>query len=162
MADMNRVNLIGRLTRDPELRSLPSGTSVCDLRLAFSERYKDGATGEWTERSNYVDVTVFGGQAEACSRYLEKGRPVGVDGRLRYEEWEDKNGGGKRSKHKVVADSVQFLGDGKHDGGGRREERPDADEDFRPAGAVAASDDTDIPFLWEGPRSWADRYHDAR
>ena len=97
---MNSVNLIGRLTRDPELRTTAGGTEVCGMRIAV-DRQAEGA--------DYVDVTAFGKLAEVCQQYLEKGRQVGVAGRLHYSEWEADDGS-KRSKHEVIAASVQFLG----------------------------------------------------
>src|SRR5262245_64232649 len=81
-ANINRVVLVGNLTRDPELRHTPSGTAVCSLRLAVNTRRKDAATGEWGEKPNYFDITVWGNQGENCAQYLSKGRPVAVDGRL--------------------------------------------------------------------------------
>ena len=86
--NINRVVLTGNLTRDPELRSIPSsGNSVCSLRVACNTRRKDGSTGEWVDKPNYFDVTVWGAQGENCAHYLEKGRPVAVDGRLEWREW---------------------------------------------------------------------------
>ena len=87
MANINRVILVGNLTRDPELRHTPSGTSVCKLRLAVNSRQKDASTGEWGEKPNYFDVTVWGNQGESCAQYLSKGRPVAVDGRLDWREF---------------------------------------------------------------------------
>jgi single-strand DNA-binding protein len=114
--NINRVVLTGNLTSDPELRSLPSGTSVCKLRVACNTRRKDGPTGEWVDKPNYFDVTVWGAQGENCARYLSKGRPVAIDGRLEWREWESE-GGGKRQAIDIIADAVQFLG-GRDDGGG--------------------------------------------
>ena len=114
MANINRVVLVGNLTRDPELRHTPSGTAVCSLRLAVNTRRKDGATGEWTEKPNYFDITVWGNQGENCAQYLAKGRPVAIDGRLEWREWEAQDGT-KRQAVEVIADSVQFLG-GRGDG----------------------------------------------
>ncbi|HZI91427.1 MAG TPA: single-stranded DNA-binding protein [Thermoleophilaceae bacterium] len=151
--NINRVILTGNLTRDPELSSLPSGTSVCSLRVACNSRRKD-ASGEWVEQPNYFDVTVWGAQGENCAQYLSKGRPVAIDGRLRWREWEAKDGSGKRQGVDIVADSVQFLGgrpDGEN-GGGRFTPQSDvpadtADFDRAPAGAGAgAGSDDDIPF----------------
>ena len=88
--NINRVIITGNLTRDPELRSLPSGTSVCSLRVACNTRRKDNSTGEWVDKPNYFDVTVWGAQGENCAQYLSKGRPVAVDGRLEWREWQDK------------------------------------------------------------------------
>src|SRR4051794_1105653 len=113
--NINRVVLTGNLTRDPELRSTPSGTSVCSLRIACNTRRKD-ASGEWVDKPNYFDVTVWGAQGENCATYLSKGRPVAVDGRLEWREWEDQQGN-KRQAVDIIADSVQFLGS-RDDGGG--------------------------------------------
>jgi single-strand DNA-binding protein len=90
--NINRVVLTGNLTRDPELRSLPSGMSVCSLRIASNTRRKDGASGEWVDKPNFFDITVFGAQGENCARFLAKGRPVAIDGRLEWREWTDKDG----------------------------------------------------------------------
>jgi len=106
---VNVVVLVGNLTRDPELRAMPSGTSVCRLGLAVNERTKDPATGEWGERPNYFDIDVFGAQGENCAQYLTKGRQVAVEGRLRWRSWETQEGQ-KRSAVSVVANSVQFIG----------------------------------------------------
>ena len=116
MANINRVVLVGNLTRDPELRHTPSGMAVCSLRLAVNTRRKDAATGEWTEKPNYFDITVWGNQGENCAQYLSKGRPVGVDGRLEWREWEAQDGS-KRQAVEVIADTVQFLGS-RGEGGG--------------------------------------------
>src|SRR5215211_2564792 len=105
---INSVVVTGNLTRDPELRSLPSGTSVCELRVAVNSRRK-GASGEWEDKPNYFDVTVWGAQGENCATYLSKGRPVAVQGRLDWREWEAKDGT-KRQAVQIIADSVQFLG----------------------------------------------------
>jgi single-strand DNA-binding protein len=105
---INRVVLLGNLTHDPELRSLGSGTAVCQLRIAVNDRIKDRASGEWTDYANYFDVTVFGPQGERCAQYLARGRQVAVDGRLRWRQWE--KDGQKRSKVEVAADTVQFVG----------------------------------------------------
>jgi single-strand DNA-binding protein len=107
--NINRVVITGNLTRDPELRSLPSGTAVCDLRVAVNTRRKDGE--EWVDKPNFFDVTVFGGQGEAVAQHLTKGRGVAVDGRLEWREWETKDGD-KRQAVDIIADSVQFLPSG--------------------------------------------------
>jgi single-strand DNA-binding protein len=147
-ANINRVVLVGNLTKDPELRHTPSGTAVCSLRLAVNTRRKDGATGEWTEKPNYFDITVWGNQGESCAQYLSKGRPVAVDGRLEWREW-DAQDGTKRQAVEIIADSVQFLGSREDGGGGtaQREYVPQGDvkadqSDFAPAGGA----DDDIPF----------------
>ena len=112
--DINRVTLVGRLTRDPELKHLPSGSAVLELGLAVNGRKQD-ATGEWVDKPNFFDVKVFGNQAEMLSQHLAKGRRIGVDGRLDWSSWESQDGG-KRSKVEVIAQSVQFL-DSRVDGG---------------------------------------------
>jgi single-strand DNA-binding protein len=106
---VNVVVLVGRLTRDPELRATSGGTSVCKLGLAVNERAKDPATGDWGERPNYFDIEVFGAQGENCAQYLTKGREVAVEGRLRWRSWETPEGQ-KRSAVSVVANTVQFIG----------------------------------------------------
>lgn len=111
--NLNKVLLIGRLTRDPDLRTTANGTAICDLGLAVNRRWRD-QSGRDQEETCFVDVAVWGRSAENCAQYLQKGAPVLVEGRLRLEQWEDRNGGGKRSKLGVVADVVQFLG-GRHD-----------------------------------------------
>lgn len=154
MANINRVTITGNLTADPELRSLPSGTSVCQLRVAVNHRRRNDQTGEWIEEPNYFDVTVFGAQGDNCSTYLSKGRPVAIDGRLRWSEWEAKDGTGKRQKVEIVAQTVQFLGSRGDDGGGQRDSgfTPSSDvpadtSDFgEPAGVGSGSSDDDIPF----------------
>jgi len=108
VATINRVVLVGNLTRDPELRETPGGTSVCRLRVACSTSWRNKETGEMDERPNYFDVTVFGPSGEACARFLVKGRPVAVDGRLEWHEWAT-DSGERRQAVGIVADSVQFL-----------------------------------------------------
>ena len=132
--NINRVVLTGNLTRDPELRALPSGTSVCALRVAVNTRRKDAASGQWTEKPNYFDVTVWGAQADSCHRFLTKGRPVAIDGRLEWREFDTRDGE-KRQVVEIVADHVQFLG------GGDARERGARDA----SGAPPQSDD-DVPF----------------
>jgi single-strand DNA-binding protein len=108
MATINRVVLVGNLTRDPELRSTPNGTSLCRLRVACSTSWRNKDTGEYDERPNYFDVTVFGASGEACARFLAKGKPVAVDGRLEWHEWTTAEGE-QRQAVGILADSVQFL-----------------------------------------------------
>ena len=112
--NINRVVLTGNLTRDPELRSTASGMSVCSLRIASNTRRKNQSTGEWEDKPNFFDVTVWGAQGENCARFLSKGRPVALDGRLEWREWETQDGN-KRQSVEIVADAVQFLG-GRDDG----------------------------------------------
>jgi single-strand DNA-binding protein len=141
--DINRVTLVGRLTRDPELRHLPSGSPVLQLGLAVNGRQKDDA-GNWIDKPNFFDVKVFGNQAEMLSQHLAKGRRVGIDGRLDWSSWEAQDGS-KRSKVEIVAFTVQFL-DSRGEGGEQREYVPAGDiaadrSDFGPSSA-----DDDIPF----------------
>ena len=144
MANINRVVLVGNLTRDPELRHTPSGTPVCSLRLAVNTRRKD-ETGQWVDKPNYFDITVWGNQGERCAQYLSKGRPVGIDGRLEWREWETPEGN-KRQAVDVVADTVQFLG-GRGDGEGGSGGYIPADATPTPAGDFPTSPtDDDIPF----------------
>lgn len=106
---VNVVVLVGNLTRDPEMRSTPGGTTVCHLRLAVNDRVKDQNTGEWNDRPNYFDVDVFGALGDQCGQWLSKGRQVAVEGKLRWREWEAQDGQ-KRSAVSVVANNVQFIG----------------------------------------------------
>ena len=108
MANLNKVFLLGNLTRDPEVRYVPSGAAVADLGVAVNERYKDRDSGEWKEKPVFVDVTVWRRQAETCAEYLSKGSPVMIEGRLQLDQWQNSEGQ-KRSKLKVLADRVQFL-----------------------------------------------------
>jgi len=155
--NINRVVLTGNLTRDPELRSTQSGMSVCSLRVACNTRRK-GPSGDWEDKPNYFDVTVWGAQGENCARFLSKGRPVAIDGRLEWREWQDNNGNNRQAID-IVADAVQFLGsrDDMNGGGGGggftpRSDVPADTRDFEPAGTPAAgggspsAGDDDIPF----------------
>lgn len=120
MASFNSVVLMGNLTRDPQLKYLPNQTAVAEFGLAVNDRYKNKA-GEMKEDVTFVDIAAFGKQAEHINQYCQKGKQVLVSGRLKYETWEDKSGGGKRSKLSVVADRVQFLGARQDNGGGQNE-----------------------------------------
>ena len=113
MPSFNKVLLMGNLTRDPELRYTSGGTAVASFGLAINRKFKQGE--EWKEEVCFVDITVWGKQGENCAEYLTKGSLVMIDGRLNYQTW-DAEGGGKRSKLEVVANSVQFL-DGKKESG---------------------------------------------
>jgi single-strand DNA-binding protein len=123
---MNRLTLVGRLTRDPELRALPSGQSVCKMRLAVDGRREDDTV--------FIDVATFGAQAEACARYLTQGRQVSFDGRLAFHQWTAEDGS-MRSKHSAIG-HVGFLDRGKGGAGNDHADEPDAE---RP-------EDQDIPF----------------
>jgi single-strand DNA-binding protein len=152
--NINRVVMTGNLTKDPELRSLPSGTSVCELRIACNTRRKDSASGEWTDKPNYFNVKVWGAQGENAARYLSKGRPVAIDGRLEWREWEAQDGA-KRQAIDIIADSVQFLGSREETSGGggfagngaAPGGETQVDEgDYQPAPVGAGARDEDIPF----------------
>ena len=139
--------LVGNLTRDPELRHTPSGTAVCSLRLAVNTRRKD-ETGQWVDKPNYFDITVWGNQGESCAQYLAKGRPVGVDGRLEWREWETPDGrtSARRSRSSPTPSSSSAAA--------ATVRAPAAGGGYIPAGATAtpAGDfpasptDDDIPF----------------
>ena len=154
-SNLNVVVITGNLTADPELRALPSGTSVCKLRVAVNTRRKSGATGEWEDKPNFFDVTVWGAQGENCARFLSKGRPVGIQGRLEWREWETQEGQ-KRQAVDIIADTVQFLGgrDDASQGGapavsvenGVGSDVPIDERDFQPTPSAVGAGDDDIPF----------------
>ena len=156
MANLNKVLLMGNLTRDPEVRYTPKGTAVTELGIAVNRIYT-GENGEKREEVTFVDVTVWGRTAENVGEYLKKGRPVFIEGRLQLDSWEDKQSGQKRNKLKVVADNVQFLGSrGSGGGGGGSEEGDEAPRSGTGGGArnappakssgPAEPDDDEIPF----------------
>jgi len=118
MASFNRVILIGNLTRDPEVKYIPSGMAVAEIGLAVNRYFNDKSTNERKEETTFVDVTLWGRQAELAGEYLAKGRPVMIEGRLQLDTWEDKQSGQKRSKLRVVGETMQFLGSGPGEGGG--------------------------------------------
>ena len=107
MPTLNKVFLLGNLTRDPDLRGLPSGQSVCEMRMAITRRYI--SNGKEVDETCFVDVVVWGKSANNCKQFLTKGSQIMVEGRLQLDQWEDRNGGGQRSKLRVVADQVQFM-----------------------------------------------------
>ena len=159
-SNVNVVVITGNLTRDPELRHTGGGTAVCDLRVAVNSRRKD-QSGNWVDKANYFDVTVWGAQGENCANYLNKGRPVAVEGRLDWSEWEAKDGSGKRQAVRIVANTVQFLGSRDGAGGGNgsggggngggfapQSDVPADTSDFggAPAGTGGGASEDDIPF----------------
>jgi single-strand DNA-binding protein len=133
--NINRVALTGNLTQDPELRSTPDGTAACSLRIASNAR-RNATSGEWTDKPNYFDVTVFVAQGENAGRYLARGRGVAIHGRLDRREWQSQDGS-KRQALQIIADTVQFLGTPQH--------APNDQPHDRAPGATVSSDD-DIPF----------------
>jgi single-strand DNA-binding protein len=155
MANINRVIITGNLTRDPELRSLPSGNSVCSLRVACNGRRRNPQSQQWEDVPNYFDVTVWGAQGENCKKYLAKGRGVAIDGRLQWREWGEE--GAKRQAVDIVAENVQFLG-GRDDAGGgngngfsssvraSESDVPIDTGDFERTPVSSGAADDDIPF----------------
>jgi single-strand DNA-binding protein len=146
---INRVVLVGRLTRDPELRALPSGTSVCGLRVACNSSRKDH-DGELVERPNYFDVSAYGARGESVSRYMRRGSRVAIDGRLEWREWETAEQE-RRQAVSIVADTVQFLDSPNERGGLDGEERADdidgeSEADREMVGVGAGVDEDDLVF----------------
>lgn len=155
MANLNKVMLMGRLTRDVELRYTPKQTAVADLGLAVN-RFRSGDGGERTEETTFIDVTLWGRNAELANQYLGKGREVFIEGRLQLDTWEDKTSGQKRSKLKVVGETMQFVGSGGGGGGQQRSapqggghSAPPQQSSAPPAQSAPAAyedEDDDIPF----------------
>lgn len=148
MASLNKVLLIGRLTRDPEKRATPSGMAVAELGLAVNRRYKAN-NGEDREEVCYVNVTVWGKQAETCAEYLRKGSPIFVEGRLKLDEWE--KDGQKRSKLGVVAERVQFLDSGSRKSRGEYGDAPPDEPAASRSGGRAATPAHDDPPIHTEP-----------
>lgn len=161
MASLNKVFLIGNLTRDPELRVTPKGTAICQFGLAVNRQFKDD-TGATRDETTFIDIEAWGKQGELVAKYLTKGSPAMVEGRLKLDQWEDKTTQQKRSKLKVVLDNVQFLSSGGARGGAgggapaagadegvdQTVERhsPPARGNAKPAAPAAESIDEDVPF----------------
>ena len=141
MASLNRVILIGNLTRDVELRSIPSGTTVGGFGIAVNRRRKNDA-GEWVEEPNFFNVVVWSTLAERCAEYIHKGSSVAVEGRLQSRSWETEDGQ-KRSAVEIVAENVQFLG-GRGEGGGNSSSKKQ-EPGFTEIGGAAGSE-SDVPF----------------
>lgn len=116
-ANFNKVILMGNLTRDPEMRVLPSNMPVASFGLAVNDRFKNKQTDQWEERPNFIDCEAFGRTAENIGKFFSKGKPIFIEGKLRLDQWEDRQSGQKRSKLKVVVDTFQFVG-GREGGGG--------------------------------------------
>jgi single-strand DNA-binding protein len=157
MANLNKVMLIGNLTRDPELRVTPKGTAICQFSLAVNRKFRD-ESGADREEVTYVDIEAWGKSGENIAKYCTKGRPLFVEGRLRLDQWEDKTTKEKRSRMKVVCDNFQFLGSGRGDGaapgGGEGGEGGSAPRTYAPrsttpkpsAPAAQENLDEDVPF----------------
>ena len=137
MPNLNKVLLMGNLTRDPELRHTPKGTAVVDISIAVNRKVSDGNNG-WKDETTFVDCTAWGSTAENAAKYLEKGRGVFIEGRLNLESWTDKESGQKKNRLKVVVESVKFLPSGKKDS-------PMGDRAAAPVGS-AEDEDGDLPF----------------
>ncbi|XAL99172.1 single-stranded DNA-binding protein [Phycisphaeraceae bacterium D3-23] len=159
-ANYNRVILMGNLTRDPEMRMLPSNMPVASFGLAVNDRFKNKQTDQWEERPNFIDCEAFGRTAENIGKFFSKGKPIFIEGKLRFDQWEDKQSGQKRSKLKVVVDTFQFVGGrdggGQQGGGGGYNQQSSQGNsggwDNSPASAPAAAgghepvNEDDIPF----------------
>jgi len=156
MANLNKVMLIGNLTRDPELRVTPKGTAICTFSLAVNRKFRD-ESGADREEVTYVDIEAWGKAGENISKYCTKGRPLFVEGRLRLDQWEDKNTKEKRSRMKVVCENFQFLGSGRGDAGGGGGEGGGEGRSYSPAPRASAPSrpappaqqenlDEDVPF----------------
>ena len=146
-SNINRVNISGNITRDPELRSTASGTQILNFGVAVNDRRKNQQTGEWEDVPNFVDCIVFGARAEPLSRFISKGAKVAIEGKLRYSAWEAKDGT-KRSKLEVIVDEVEFMS---RDGGQGATYQQPAQQAFTaaapaPTPPAAAIYDEDIPF----------------
>lgn len=155
MASFNRVILMGNITRDPEVRFLPSGIAVADIGLAVNDRYQDKQTQEWVDRPNFIDCTAFGKSAESIGKFFSKGSAIHIEGKLRFEQWDDKTSGQKRSKLKVIIDQWTFCeskgGGGAPRGGGASQGGGRGDYQAAPAGGGdggghQAINEDDIPF----------------
>jgi len=150
---INRVVLVARLTRDPELRALPSGTSVCGLRVACTSSHRD-ADGELVERPNYFDVSIYGAPGESVSRYMRRGSRVAIDGRLEWREWETAEQE-RRQAVSIVADTIQFLdspgersqsGASSADGGGDGDAGAGGEDSRELVGVGVGADEDDLVF----------------
>ena len=149
MANYNKVILVGNITRDPELRHIPSGTAVTDLGLAVNRTWTDRNTNQRSEETTFVDVTCWGRTAEVAREYLQKGRPVLIEGRLQMDEWNDRETGEKRTKLKVVCDNMQMLGsrnNGNSGGGSSGEPPPQAAAAEPASNPTADPPDDEVPF----------------
>ena len=146
MASFNRVLLLGNLTRDPQMKYLPSQMAVTEFGLACNRKFKT-ASGEQREEVTFVDCTAFGRIGEIINQYCTKGRPLFIEGRLKLDQWEDKNGGGKRSKLSVVVENMQLLGG--RDGGPGGPSGGDAPPAAAPRGAAPPAQQQQPPYAEE-------------
>ncbi len=149
MANFNKVILVGNLTRDPEVKYTTGGTAVTEIGLAVNRTWFDKQSNQKKEETTFVDITLWGRQAEVAGEYLSKGRSVLIEGRLQLDSWEDKNTGQKRSRLRVVGEAMQMLGGGSGGGGGGRGGGRAASNDSAPVDSGFDSgppDDDDVPF----------------
>lgn len=144
MPSFNSVQLMGNLTRDPEVKHLPSGTAVAEIGLAVSRQWFDQKTKEKKEETTFVDVTFFGRIAEVCGEYLSKGKPIFCTGRLSLDQWEDRQTGQKRSKLKVIGEQMQMLGSRDNQRNQASRSEPESKPDWATEGEKI--DDDDVPF----------------
>ena len=146
MANFNKVILAGNLTRDPELRYTPKGMAIAKIGLAINRKWTNEA-GETKEDVTFVDVDAFGKQAEVIGQYMRKGRPLLVEGRLKLDQWDDKQTGQKKSRLGVTLESFQFLDSGNREGGGAPSapSAPSAPRPSRPTTPSAPAPDSDVP-----------------
>lgn len=140
---INRVNLTGNLTRDPELRATTSGTSVLSFGIAVNDRRKNQQTGEWEDYANFIDCTMFGARAEAVSKYLSKGSKIALEGKLRWSQWE--RDGQKRSKIEVIVDEIEFMSSHRNEAGNSNADSVQQSGLVEPVVDVSVYD-KDIPF----------------
>ena len=149
MASYNKVILMGNLTRDPEVRFTQNNMAICKIGLAVNRRWKDSNSGEWKEEPTFIDVTIFGKRGEAFAKYHGKGKPAFIEGSLRLDNWEDKDGN-KRSKLYVVADEWQFVSGGREGGGGSesysRGPQQSASPSYNDGGGADFLEADDTPF----------------
>ena len=147
MASFNKVILMGNLTRDPELRYTPSGTAIAAFGIATNRRWKD-QDGNQKDEVTYIDITAFGKQAEVIGQYFQRGKGINIEGRLKFDQWDDKNTGQKRNKLSVVLDRFEFIGDGQSDGASSAPRQSAPPPPSQPADGppVEAPGDDDVPF----------------
>lgn len=150
MANYNKVLLMGNLTRDPELKYTPKGTAIVEIGLAINRKWKS-ETGEAKEDVTFVDVSAFGRTAEVIAQYLKKGRPIMIEGRLKFDQWDDKQTGQKRSKLRVVCESFEFLDSGNRGADGGPPAAAAAPRPARPAAAPGAPAPAPEPVDADGP-----------
>ena len=136
---INRVNISGNLTREPEVRTTAAGSTIMHFGVAVNDRSKNARTGEWEDRPNFIDCTMFGARAESVSRFLHKGAKVAIEGKLRWSQWDDRKTGEKRSKVEVIVDEIEFMSS-------RNEGAQTAARQHSEPAQEASIYDEDIPF----------------